>query len=80
MASDERPDVGRSKRETFQLAGAGFLALVLVVFVLLNTDKTEIDFLVTSVEMPLVLVLLGTALLGAVIAELVRFQRRRSRT
>lgn len=68
-----------STKEKAKLAtGAGLLVLF-VLFVVINTDQTEVDFLVTSVDLPLVVVLLVTAILGGAMTELLRYQRNRRR-
>lgn len=61
-----------------RLLPAAVLLLILVVFAVSNSQKTTVDFLVTETEAPLALVLLVTAVVGALIAALVKFQRRRS--
>lgn len=70
----------RSTAETARLVVAGVLLVLLVLFIVANTDKTEIDFLVGSVDVPLILVLLVTAAVGAIISELARFRRKRHRS
>ena len=67
----------RSKKELVQLGGAAVLLVVLVLFVANNTQKTKINFLVTDVQLPLVVVLLVTAVVGGAITELLRFRRSR---
>jgi uncharacterized integral membrane protein len=52
--------------------------VILGAFVLANNQRTEIDFLVTEAEAPLIAVLAGTALLGGIIVELLRFRTRHS--
>jgi len=71
MAKDERRwDQGTSDRspEGFRPSGkqigAGVVALVLVVFVLQNTQTTTITMVVFDVSFPLWLVLIGTILLS----------------
>ena len=56
----------------------GVIGAVLIVFFLANTDSVEINFLVTEAEAPLIVILLVTALLGAVLGWFVRFLRRRN--
>ena len=67
----------RSKKETAKLAAGAVLLVLLVLFVVANTRKTEIDFLVAEVDLPLVIVLLVTAVIGGAITELLRFARNR---
>lgn len=68
---------GRSAGDLARLVPAAILLIVLVVFALANTDDTEVDLLVTDTEAPLIVVLLATAVVGALIASLLRFRRRR---
>lgn len=44
------------------------LAVVITIFLLRNSQSVEVDFVVASVDVPLFLVLLGTLILGAVLA------------
>jgi uncharacterized integral membrane protein len=67
----------RSKKEIARLALGAVLLVLLVLFIVANTDKTKIEFLVTDVELPLVLVLAITAVVGAAVFELFRFRRNR---
>jgi uncharacterized integral membrane protein len=74
MADDRRWETGsahpdrRGEDEGFRLSGrqigAGIVALLLVVFVLQNTDTTSVTLLVFDVSFPLWLVLAGTILLS----------------
>lgn len=65
--------------DTLRLAAAGVLGILLALFVVMNTDKTKIDFVVTDVKLPLVIVLIGTAITGAVISHLGLYVWRRRR-
>ena len=70
MSDDDRSTTGTLVR----LVPAITIALVLGAFAAVNTQSTEIDFIVTEAEAPLILVLLATAAVGAVIVALVRFR------
>jgi uncharacterized integral membrane protein len=70
---------GRSRPDTLRLAAAAVLVILLTLFVLMNTDKTRVDFVVTDTELPLFIVLLGTAITGAVISHLGLYVWRRRR-
>lgn len=48
-----------------------------VLFFLMNREATTVNLVVTTVEIPLVWVLIGTFLLGALAAYLAMFIRRR---
>ena len=55
----------------------GIVALIiLVVFVVQNSQEVQVDFLFTTTETPLIFALLIAALLGAVVAWLVPRVRR----
>ena len=69
----------RSAQDTLRLIAAGILGILLALFVLMNTDKTKVDFVVTDTELPLVIVLIGTAITGAVISHLGLYVWRRRR-
>ncbi|MCW2621795.1 MAG: hypothetical protein JWL64_1397 [Frankiales bacterium] len=69
----------RSKKDTARLVAGIVLLVLLVLFAVANSDKTTIDFLVADVDIPLILVLLVTAVVGAAVWELFRFLFRRSR-
>jgi len=85
MAKDDRRWVGSDQHEAGagksgitpkQITG-GVLALVLVVFVLQNTDSTSITLLIFDVTFPLWLVLSGTILLSVGIGYLLGSRRRK---
>ena len=61
-----------------RLLPAAVLLVILIVFATANSQKTTVDLIFTETSAPLALVLLVTAVLGALIASLVRFQRRHS--
>ncbi len=76
---DAPPLSGRNGPDTLRLAVAAVLVILLTLFVLMNTDKTRVDFVVTDTELPLFIVLLGTAITGAVISHLGLYVWRRRR-
>ncbi|MGI8709706.1 MAG: lipopolysaccharide assembly protein LapA domain-containing protein [Acidimicrobiales bacterium] len=61
-----------------RLVPAAILLVILVLFVVANTQKVEVDFLFADTEAPLIVVLLATAVVGAVLVGLVKFRRRHS--
>ena len=73
---DVHDDGGSGAASLLRLLPAAVLLVILVVFATANSQKTTVDFLVTETEAPLALVLLVTAVAGALIASLVKFQRR----
>jgi len=62
------------------IVGLGIIAVLLVVFIVQNTDETPVTVLFWDVTAPLWMVLLGTAVVALVIAELAGIVRRRSRS
>ncbi len=65
------------RRELIRLAGAAALVLVLVAFVIDNRHTVRVGFVVTDRRVPLIFVLVVTAVLGAVIDRLLRWKHRR---
>ncbi|HSL59649.1 MAG TPA: LapA family protein [Acidimicrobiales bacterium] len=63
-----------------RLIGAAALAVLLAVVIFQNTDSTDVTLLFWEVSFPLWLVLLGTAVVTLVAAELVGAVRRRRRS
>lgn len=79
MAHEDDDHNGSAAASTIvTLLPAAVLLVILVVFATANSQKTTVDFLITEAEAPLALVLLVTAVVGALIASLVKFQRRHS--
>ena len=77
MADDtETPSPVRSVGETIKLVVSALILLALVLFGVANSDDVPVDLLVTDTDLPLILVILGSAVAGALIAALLR--RRRS--
>lgn len=74
--SDERATTaGRGPRETTRLVALVVLVVVLTLFVVFNTDSVQVDFVVAEVRLPLIVVLVGTAVLGGLIAGLIARRR-----
>jgi uncharacterized integral membrane protein len=56
-----------------------FVTVVLVLFVMFNTQTVDISLVFTDIEAPLVLALLVAAVLGALVASLAGLLRRARR-
>jgi uncharacterized integral membrane protein len=69
-------DGRRDTSDTIRLVVIGILVLVLAALVIDNTDDVEIGYLFGETDMPLVVVILVSAVLGALIAWLFRRARR----
>ncbi len=79
MADDDKrtvKDSARSVGETIKLVVSALILIVLVLFGVANSDEVPVELLVTDTDLPLIVVILGSAVAGALIAALVR--RRRS--
>lgn len=59
-----------------RLIPAAILVVALLGFGFANTESTTVDFLFTETDAPLIVVLLATAVVGAVIGALLRRRRR----
>jgi len=66
-----------STQERAKLIAAAILAVVLVVFALVNTDDANVDFVVTDVDAPLIVVIVVSAVIGGLITALLSWRRRR---
>lgn len=55
---------------------AAILVIALVAFALDNRGKVKVGFVFTEKRVPLVFVLLATAIIGALVAALLRHRRR----
>lgn len=73
--ADENNERTISSTDLIKLLPPAVLLILLIAFGFANTEKTEIDFLFTTTEAPLVLVLAATAVVGAIIAALIRWRR-----
>jgi len=78
MSSAHEPDAaGRSKRERARRIAIAILAVVALLFAILNFEDVKVDLLFGSVTMPLVVVIAGCLLIGGLIgAQLGRRARR----
>ena len=65
--STSRDHPGSGFRPSGRQVAAGVIALLLVIFIASNTKQVEITFILTSVTMPLWLVLAVTAGLGVLV-------------
>jgi uncharacterized integral membrane protein len=66
----------RTSGETARLALAAVVLIVAVVFALANTDDTNVDYLFGDTDAPLIVVMVLSAVAGAVVAVLVAWRRR----
>lgn len=79
MADDTQQDTqskATSVVDTVKLVISVAIIVVIVGFGLANSDEVPVDLLVTDTDLPLIVVILGSAVAGVLIAALLR--RRRS--
>lgn len=67
LAGGARPEKEERFRPTGRQILGAVIALLLLVFIVTNRDSAEVTLVVTSVELPLWLVLAITALLGVLV-------------
>jgi uncharacterized integral membrane protein len=72
------PPGARDFRRIARLVLLTALIAFSVLFFLLNRDSVEVNLVVTTVTIPLVWILMGTFLLGALTMYLFQYQRRRA--
>jgi len=66
-----QPDKKDQKRNiSFQQVGWGLLAVVAVLFVVLNSDKSEMNLIFVKPELPLFVLVLTSMLIGFLLAKL----------
>jgi len=70
---------GRDGRDTARIVVAVVLVAALVAFVVDNTRSVKVGFVFTDREIPLIFVLVVTALLGAILDRLAQYAVRRRR-
>lgn len=66
-AGGARPEPKQKFRPSGRQVLGGIIAVVLLAFIVTNTDTAEVTLVVTTVKMPLWLVLTVTALLGVLV-------------
>ena len=76
MAERELP---RNERQvpTARIVAVLVPAVLLAIFALVNTDEVQVDFVVTDRRAPLIIVILVSAVLGAIIGFVARYLMRR---
>lgn len=87
MASGPTADSGatgsvparRSRRDTARLVAVAVLAVAATLFAVLNLDKVKVNLLFGSPELPLIVVIVGCLLIGAVFGAVLETRRGRRR-
>lgn len=67
MSGGARPEPKEPFRPSGRQIAGGLIAVLLLIFIVTNTDDAAVTLVVTTVTMPLWLVLAGTALLGVIV-------------
>jgi uncharacterized integral membrane protein len=75
--SDARARSRFTTGEVVRYVVAVLIVLALVIFCLRNTDDTNVDYIVSSTNAPLFVVLVVAAVAGALVAALLRRRRHR---
>jgi uncharacterized integral membrane protein len=68
-----------ANRDTTRLVVAAVLVAALVAFVVDNIDSVKVGFVFTDRKIPLIFVLVATALIGAILDRFVQYAVRRRR-
>lgn len=74
--SDEGAEKRFSAGDLARVAPPVVLAIVVIAFAVANTKRVKVNFLVTDARAPLIVVLLATAVVGALIGALLRRRRK----
>lgn len=69
----------RDLKDNIRIVATIALFVLLALFVILNTDDTNVDFIFTDADAPLIFVLIGTAIAGAIVSHLGQYLIRRRR-
>lgn len=70
---------GSGHRSTARLLAAAILGAALAVFAALNSQTVQIHWIVTTTDLPMVVVIFGCGIVGALVAWLVSLRRRARR-
>lgn len=76
---EEKAAASGEKTLSPQVVISLILLLLFAVFAMVNTQEISINFLITNVDAPLILVLLGSFILGAITAALTGWHSRRKK-
>lgn len=67
IAGGARPEPKEPFRPSGRQAAGGIVAVLLLIFIVTNTDDAEVTLFITTVTLPLWFVLGGTAVLGVLV-------------
>jgi uncharacterized integral membrane protein len=75
----QRPAETTAERQSWRRYGLIAVAVILLLFMALNSQKVEVNLIIGTAEMPLIFALLIAALLGAIVGWVVPKVRRADR-
>ena len=73
------PETTRSRSEQARLIGLGAVAVLAILFAILNLDDVKVDLIFGSTDIPLFFVIVGCLVAGAAIDRLLLRWRERRR-
>ena len=87
-SSEPKPDANKGTQTTQtsqktvnpQIVISFIVVFIFAVFAIVNTQEVSISFVFTEVEIPLIIVILGSFILGALTTALTSWRSRRKKT
>jgi uncharacterized integral membrane protein len=80
LAKPAGHDAAKSKRDQTRLIVGAVLAVIVLIFVLSNTQKVKVHWIVGTTRTPVILALVVTLLIGIIIGAVgARYERRSKR-
>jgi uncharacterized integral membrane protein len=78
QVGSQPPRGGRGERKaTARLLAALVLGAFLALFAVLNSQSVQIHWIVTTTHLPMIVVIVGCGLIGAIVSWLIARRRRR---
>jgi uncharacterized integral membrane protein len=75
----QTPERHRSRRETARAAGLVVLAVLMTLFAVLNVKDVEVNWIFGKSEMPLIIVIVASLLVGILLTHFAELRYRRKR-
>jgi uncharacterized integral membrane protein len=75
-ASSQLKDSRRDRGATARLLAAAVLGVLLTLFAVLNSQSVRIHWIVTTTHVPMIVVIVGCGLIGAIVSWLIARRRR----
>lgn len=70
------PGARRDRKATARLLAATLLGALLTLFAVLNSQSVRIHWIVTTTSVPMIVVIVGCGLIGAIVSWLIARRRR----